>query len=344
MNELTHCPYCSYPVSGESVTLWDARTYCRKCVEEVSPALYDFATTGGQLHDSLDRNDIGAHHYISFIGKWYLVAVMLIFGLPFGLLFLAGKADVLGLVFVLAFFGGGGMIFLSLQSLLGVVVLRSRLPRKLAVENGQLIIATPKDEKSVPITDCKWYFGSTATDQPCMFTRLRRGVVIQTPESQIGVGHDHDMLEHWRAFLSLTRISENPPRGCLRLIGIAGTGMILGLLVGSGIGYIVSIITNNNVWTPALGFMGVIEGAAVALIYASCTSDGAVAARKRLHPALVGLAFFVIGIKFGVIGGLPGALVCGTINSVFGALVAWFCRATINAAEMEHELAGQLRH
>ena len=333
MNGLAHCPYCSYPVSGEPVTLWDARTYCRKCVEEVSPELYDFATKGGRLHDSLDRKNIRARHYISFIGKGYLVGLMLIVGFPFGLLFLAGKFDIWGVVFVLAFFGGGGIIFLSLQSLLGAVVIRSRLPRKVVVRDGQLIIATPKELKTVPITDCKWFFGSTVVDQPCMFTRLRRGVVIQTPEAQIGVGHEHEMLEHWRAFLVLARIAENPPQGCLRLIGIAGGGMTLGLLIGSSIGYIISIITNNNVWTPALGFMGAIEGAAVALTYATCTSEAAVAARSRLHPALVGLAFFVIGIKIGAIGGWPAALVCGTVNSLLGLLVAWCCRAKINAAD-----------
>lgn len=285
-----------------------------------------------------------ARHYVSFLGKWYLVAVMLIFGLPFGLLFLAGGADIWALVFVLAFFGGGGMIFLSLQSILGVVVLRSRLPRKVAVEDGQLLIATPKDEKSVPITDCKWHFGSTAADQPCMFTNLRRSVVIQTPESQIAIGHDHEMLDHWRAFLSLTRIPDNPPSGCLRLIASAGAGMIVGIVAGCALGYVVSMVTNNNMWTAALGFMGVIEGAVVALIYETCTSEGAMAARKRLHPALVGLAFFVIGMKCGVIGGLPGAFICGSINSVFGVLVAWFCRAKIQATEMERELANQLRH
>jgi len=269
---------------------------------------------------------------------------MLIFGLPFGLLFLAGKADIWGLVFVLAFFGGGGMIFLSLQSVLGVVVLRSRLPRKLAIEDGQLIVATPKNHNNVPITDCKWYFGSTAADQPYMFTGLRRGVVIKTPESQIAIGHNHEMLDHWRAFLSLTRIPHDPPRGCLRLIAIAGAGMIVGIVAGCVIGYIVSMITNNNMWTSALGFMGVIEGGVVALIYGTCTSEGAAATRKRLHPALVGLVFFAIGTRFGAIAGLRGALICGSINAMFGALVAWFCRAKIHATEMERELADQLPH
>ena len=341
MDELARCPYCSHPVSGEPVTLWDGRTYCRQCIEEVSPALYDFAAGGGELYDILDRDDVRWGHFMSLLGKWYLGLVMLLFGLPFSLAILAGKGDIWALVFVLVFFGGGGMILLSLQALIGVRVHRSRLPRRITLQNGQLVISAPKGEKNVTITDCRWFFGGTSVDQPSMFTQLRRSVVIQTPEEQIACGYCEDMLPHWHAFLSLARIPERPHHGCLRLIGIAGVGMILGLPIGIGIGFLVSAITKNHVWPATLGFMGLIEGATVALMYAGCTSEGAVAARKRFHPALAGIVFSAIGMKFGFIAGLPGAITCGSINGLFGVLIGWFCRAKIDAAEMERELTKQ---
>lgn len=325
------------------MTLWDARTYCRKCVEEVSPDLYDLVTSGGQLHDTLDRSDIRAIRYFLSIGKWYLVLLMLVFVLPAGLLVLGGKVEIVVLVFILAFFGGGGMVFLSLAALLKARAFRSQLPRTVTVQNGQLIIHTPDEQESVPLTDCKWRFGSTAVDEVCLFTRLRRGVVIQTLEEQIACGHSRDMLSHWRAFLLLARIPENPPLGCLRLIGVAGTGMIVGLVAGTGIGYAVSMITSNNAWTATLGFMGVLEGAVVALAYASCTSEGAFASRARLHPINVGSAFLVVGVMFGRGAGLTGIVVCGGINAIFGVLVALFCQAKINAAKSERELADQSR-
>jgi len=327
-------------VSGKPVTLWGGQTYCRKCVEEVSPALYDFVTTGGELQDILDQNDVSAIQYMSLVGKWLLVGIMLFFVLPMGLGVLAGKADIWEPIFALAFSGGIGTILLSLKSFLGVAALRKRLPRKVTVKNGQLVITTPKKQKSVPLSDCKWYFGSTLADAPCMFTRLRQGVVIQTPENSISCGHSQDMLAHWRAFLSLTRIPKNPPHGCLWFITAAGAGMIIGLLVGTGIGCILSIITNNNKWISALGFIGFLQGPVVALIYRSCTSEDAAAARKI--PALLGFVFFVIGMKFGVGAGLTGALICGCINAMLGVFVGWRCRAKINASEMERKCAGQL--
>ncbi|QDU09414.1 hypothetical protein V202x_27890 [Gimesia aquarii] len=42
LNKPAYCPYCADPVSGEAVTLWDDRVYCRKCVEDVSPELFEF--------------------------------------------------------------------------------------------------------------------------------------------------------------------------------------------------------------------------------------------------------------------------------------------------------------
>lgn len=309
----------------------------------MSPELYGFALNGSRLEETVSRQDVGAFRFITYVGRWYLFAVSLVFGLPFGLLVLAGKVDIWGPVVVIAFFGGVGIVLLILKSAVGIVAVRSRLPRTISVREGKLCIATPKENKYIELTNCKWYSGSTAADELCMFSGLRRGIVIQTPETQIACGHSAEMLDHWRNFLMLARIPENPPRGCLRIFVIGSVGMIFGILIGAGLGHIVSIFTKDEKWTLALGFMGVIEGAVVALIYATCTSEGVAAARKRLHPTLIGLAFFVIGMKFGAVGGLSSAFVCGSINAVFGALVAWLCRVKIRALEMEGKFATQLR-
>ena len=93
-----------------------------------------------------------------------------------------------GLVAVLVFFGGGGMVFLTLQAFLGAFAHRWRLPRMLSVENGRFRVVTPKEDKSVKLTDCKWYLGDPSVDQLAMFTGLRRGVVIQTPEEPFACG------------------------------------------------------------------------------------------------------------------------------------------------------------
>ncbi len=266
---------------------------------------------------------------------------MLVFGVPFGGMALFGKFEIWGLIFILAFFGGGGMIFLLLYAMLGVRLLRSRLPRTVSVQDGQLIIRAGDVHESVPLKDCMWRFGSTYADEVCMYTGLRRGVVIQTPEEQVACGHSQDMLLHWRAFLSLARIPENPPLACLRLLGVAGAGAVVGSFVGTGVGYAISIITNDTGWTVTLGVVGVLEGAFVALLYATRTADGMVAARERLHPMKISLVFLVVGLAVGARFGLPAAVLCGGMNALLGALVGLLCQEKINALETERELDDQ---
>jgi ABC-type multidrug transport system fused ATPase/permease subunit len=313
--------------------LWDGREYCRKCVEGVSTDLFAFAVSGSRLEETLNRGDVTAIHFLWNIGRWCLIGIVVVFSVPLTLALLAGDASVWSILFFLGFLVAFGAVFLSLQAVLGAFIHRRSLPRTLSLDDGELRIVTPKVEKRIKISDCKWYSGSTAADQACMFTRLRRGVIIQTPEEQIAVGHAAGMRDHWQHFLALARIKQNPPRGCLRLLMIAILGMAVGIILGSGIGAAVAWLTKNPIWQFTLGFMGVIEGAAVALIYITCTSEGAEAARKRLHPGLLALVFFVLGVKFGILGGLPGALVCGAFNSVFGAILGWFCRKRIAADE-----------
>jgi hypothetical protein len=325
------------------VTLWDGRGYCRKCVDEVSPKLWEFATAGSRLEETVTRGDIRAFRYVLFMGKWWLIAVTLIFGLLSGLLLLAGRADAWVAPLLWAFCAAFGLVFLLLQSVLGVVVFRFRLPRTISVENGELRIVTPKEEKSLPLTACRWYLGSTAVDPLCLFTGLRHGIVIQTPESQLACGHSEEMLGHWRAFLSLTRTPQNTPFGCLKLLGIVGVGMIIGGLLGSGLGYIVSSVMRDARWTPTLGFIAVLDGAFAALINAASTAEGSKAARKRLHPANIGFRFFALGMMIGWTRGLLSGLVCGAINGVFGALLAWFYCAKIRAVEMDRALEAQFR-
>ena len=151
---------------------------------------------------------------------------------------LSGDGSVWSVLFFLGFISAFGTVYLSLQAALRRPDRRS-LPRTISLADGELRIVTPKEEKRIKIADCKWYSGSTAADQTCMFTGLRRGVVIQTPEEQIAVGHAAGMLPHWQHFLTLARLKQNPPRGCLRLLVIAILGMAAGIILGLGIGVVV---------------------------------------------------------------------------------------------------------
>jgi hypothetical protein len=60
---------------------------------------------------------------------------------------------------------------------------------------------------------------------------------------------------------------------------------------------------------------------------------------KYWHPAGLALAFFVVAISPGLVGGWQGALFCGAINACLGGLIGLWCRARIRAREQERELA-----
>ena len=342
VNERTACPYCSYPVAEEHVTMWDGRPYCRKCVEEVSPSLLRFYSEGKKLQDILDRSDISVLNYLNYIGKLYLLSVIMIFGLPGVLLVLLGKIELRGLLFVLGIFGVGGTVFMALQAILGAWLQRFHLPEEVRIENGFFLITSRKKQESVPLKDCKWYYGSTSADQTSHTTTLRKGVVIQTPDTKLAVGYDRDVLDHWRAFLTLTRLPQNPPPKYFRLTFLGLVGAAIGLVIGCSVGYLVDSITNENIWGPALGFLGLVDGAAAVVLYDTCTSEGIKAAKARTHPALLGLMFFALGVKLGP--DLPSAFVCASVNSALGITLGWLCRMRIHAAQMDEEFTTQLPH
>lgn len=117
---------------------------------------------------------------------------------------------------------------------------------------------------------------------------------------------------------------------------------VLGLAAGVGVGWclgqIAARVLNNPLIEWTLPILGGIDGVVTALLYLGCTSEGMVAARKRVHPALIGLTFMVLGLKVGIGGNWPTALVGSVLNGIVGFVVGWTCQLRIRAAEMEDPL------
>lgn len=83
------------------------------------------------------------------------------------------------------------------------------------------------------------------------------------------------------------------------------------------------------------------ELAAAACAYASATSEGWKAAKKRLSPLVGALVFAAIGLKFGGTFGIPGLIIFAIVNGTLGALVGWACQVRIRAVQSEHEASQQ---
>lgn len=333
------CRCCSTPLAGNALTLWDGRTYCRDCVQAASPALHAAAVAGKPLCERLEPRQVSPWKYFRFVGGWLVISVLVLFGMPLGLGVVLGNVPLEILLLALGFFGCAGLIFLGLPALLNAVIHRRSLPREISIADGVLTIVTPHKTERVPLASCKWLVGGTAADEICLYTGLRRGVMIQTPEAQFAIGHEPGNLDRWRSFLLLAELPRSRQLGCLWWFMLTVLGLTIGAALGAALGQIAAPALNQPMVKWSLAVLGAIDGVIAALMYASCTSEGAEAARKRMHPALIGLTFMAIGLKVGIGGNWHMALIGSGLNGVLGLVIAGFCRSRIRAAEDEDELA-----
>jgi len=258
------------------------------------------------------------------IGQWYIILISMVFGIPFGLLFLLGKVTVGNVVLLLVFFYIVGLLFLLLQSGAGAMRVRSTLPRVVTISNGQLEIAENGKKQCIELTRCTWYFGSTSADELCMYTGLRSGIVIQTPEQAIAIGHAEENLVPWRHFLATARIDEISHWDSLLWLGVTAVGMLSGFIMGSLAGCLASAIMNHHAWTALLAMVGVVEGSVIALLYALCACNKTTVARALLFSPLLTPFCFFLGVLACLSGDWTLALFCGVANATFGGSSAWF--------------------
>jgi hypothetical protein len=325
-------------IGDEAVQLWDGRIYCHDCVRKASPQLCALALSGEALRDVVEPRHVTAWQFIRRFGMWYSITVLVMLGIPLGLAAALGNVPIEGFLLALGFFGGFGLLFLSAQGLLGAFTHRRGLPREVSVVGGTVMIKSPNKVETVPLEKCRWSFGHTAGDPLCMFTGLRQGIVLQTPEAQLAIGHEEASLENWKSFLQLCRLPQARQVGCLWWLGMTVLGLAAGVGAGWCLGQIGARLLNNPLMEWTLPILGGIDGIVSALLYLGCKSDGAKAARNRVNPILIGLTFMVLGLKVGIGGNWPTALVGSVLNGILGFVVGWNCQLQIRAAEMEDEL------
>lgn len=327
------CPYCGETVSDEAVMLWDDRRYCWRCVEEVSPDLYEYAAGGGQLVDVVEKSDVSLKNYVRGAGYKSLIVVFLFFMLP---IVVTAAIDPVNarfyLLFVSCFFW---VIFLVGYLILkGLFLLQRRyLPRRVTVKHNQLVITFSGKETSYPLDECRWGLKESYRDSLTTYTGLRKGIVFITPESYICVGHNPAMLPHLGAFLLLAGVRRKSYWTGLRILGLTVLGMLIGFLLGYCLGQMVALLTNDWSWVFALGFLGMIDGFGVAVNYAYYTSFGRTAAHQRMSPLIWGGMFFVVGFKIFIGRGGWVLLLGSGGNAALGILAAWSIRYYINRVD-----------
>ncbi|QDV16920.1 hypothetical protein Pan153_15540 [Gimesia panareensis] len=327
MNQRAACPYCGERVAEEAVMLWDGRTYCRGCVEAVSPALYEFARNGGELKEVVEKSDVSLKKYLRGAGYKTLIVTFVIFMLPFIVLAWLDEPNArFNLLFGVCFFWCGFLVsWLILKGFL--MLTRSTLPRTVSVEQNQVVLSHAGDEKRIPLHECLWELKGTYRDNLTAFTGQRKGVVLLTsPGRCICCSHSREMVQYLGAFLILAGVRRKSYWNGLRVLLHSVIGLLIGLLLGYYTGRLVALQVNDPFWVFVLGFLGAVDGFGVGLNYALYSGYGRSAAWDRMHPLVWAGMFFTVGAKFLVMRGIGAMLLAGSINAILGVLAAWSIR------------------
>lgn len=344
MKESSLCFSCTNELHTDSVTLWDGHQYCRPCVETASPRLYELAANGKAFEETLTRDEVSVALFVRSFARSYLAYLGVLLFLPLGLLTLIHQEALVGLLAAMFFFGGGGILNMTIWASVNISAVRDSLPRTISVQGGTLKVKTPLKEENFRLTTCSWYPSHGGIDDPSFYSGQRRCIAIRiSAEDQISCGYTDEMRAQWSALLTLTKTSLEPLPGWWRILHAAGLGTCIGAPIGVVLGLLVTRMTGNELWPFALGGMGSIQGALAAAIYSNCTDLDPEIARGRLNPILVGVQFSLIGGGCGAIGALPGALIFGTLSSLLGLVLVWACRAKIRrersyTASSRHDL------
>jgi hypothetical protein len=288
------------------------------------------------LSDAITKNDVSARQYILYMGKVLLIGISIIFGIPAILLVVLADESPWGIAFVYAFFGGGGLVFISLQAIIGVRAVREQLPRVISVESNLFKISSGDEREEVSLLDCEWSVGSTQYDPICWFTEFRHGTTIELPGGFVACGFNPESFEIWRAFLTLARV---PFRKRMHWIQVAILGIfsvVVGGFLGWSVGVIAAKLMQNPDWQVYGTILGIIEIPAVVYLFFNSGSAGAKATRYRIQPLQVAFAFFAVGFIAGSPGGWALRVVVGIVNGLLGLLVGLLFRRRAAGAESDY--------
>lgn len=171
-----------------------------------------------------------------------------------------------------------------------------------------------------------------------MFTTLRRGVILQTPNAQIACGFGPSSLELWRGFLTVARIEYNRRLSWVSILLSALLGVVLGGFAGYCIGRAAASFTNNADWPFVIAFLGAFDGIGIALLFSTATSEGLLAAQKRLHPLTIGLGFLAVAVQIVLHQGALATLIVSCGNFIVGICTGLLCRQRIQRIQIDREL------
>lgn len=323
MNITPVCSGCSTRDSSQFVDPGDGRSYCRTCVEAESPGLFQLASEGRPLSETVSRDEISGWHFFSSSLKYTFGFCLLLPGIPMLLSVRIGETTMETGLLVFAGVFGFMTIMMFAASFGREWQARKATPRTVTVNAGQLLIKSGEDTQSVPLKDLTWFEGNAGWDEVAAFTCVRRSILLNADGKYVSCGRSAEMLELWRAFLKLTRIPHRKPYGCLGGLAVVVVSSIVSGAVGYGLGCGLEQITGNPEGPLYLMTLGWLDG-----IFLSAAYLGHQSGLKQESPRVqrIGLtAFFgLMGLQVGFEAGnaFVAAVMC-VVNAALAVAVLW---------------------
>ena len=325
---MTVCNYCSTPIDGDPLVLWNGGSYCRKCVEGQCPELVDLAKTDAAIQETLPKEAIRTY---LFLYRWCLTSAAffaVLLGSFCGLIALAG---VNALPMFASIFAVAMCFMIALGGLAACFAadsMRAKLPRTISVEGGKLTISCPSKETALGVKEttfdlheCQWCLGPVKRDTFGYYMPRIRAVMLRTPKDHVACGLTPESRRLWEGFLSLARVPRiRDLRDDLNAL-LCLAGFLTGGLIGAIIGSILLAFGCGAGWVLGLAIFGAIEGACIAWLFVAYLFIG------RSDPApLTGfsgsLGFAVIALVCFAATGMIGCTVAVLVNGLIGWIFA----------------------
>lgn len=333
------CNKCHRSLAHDSVELWDAKWYCRPCVEDASAELYQMAVNGEPLEESITTGDVNP-----FRVPWLYMSAAPITATFFATIFLcAGETDFETLAIVFLALLLFGILFVGAAFGIGQIAFRWMLPHEKRIESGDFIVQDPSETKRIPLQKCEWLISRVYNGPVYFATGSRLCVSILAFDKLNYIGLTDQSRERWKAFLTLAGVSPVQPSGCVTQILLCLASVLFFGVAGITIGNIAAMFANHRLGAAACLFsgvlLGVVDGFIVWVIYFNFAT-GTEERRKTFNPLYVGLIAALLAGKAtlgGAAAGIfswPAAIAICLANGVFGAVVSWLCGAYVPLREL----------
>lgn len=250
---------------------------------------------------------------------------------------------------VVPLFFGFGVAFISVVSIPLMLIFNWTMrPNRIDVEGDELVVRSSLRRRRFPVREIVWCVTTHGSDMSGFYWpghRLIQVTYTAGPQQADAMvcGFTDESFLMWCEFLSLMRAKRHEPIGLRVFSQHMFVGTLCGSILGVCIGKSFDLFLLNPMWIVAWGFLGFLDGVLVGILNAGLETGFQTKKNwlRQFGKGWQGVAFGAVtgaalGVKSGIIAGLPGVAVCSSFNAVFcGFLMVHFWKRLTASAKSD---------